>query len=321
LSPDAASSPRPRAKARLGLFRYSGWDAVPAFLAIAHLVLLIVLVLSWSQMNWLARALGACFYAFAIGWSSDSVAHNFIHNPFFVWRPLNRLMAYVLTLTNGAPQTMYGYIHMRHHAGNSDRIGTTGGTVDPISLYRYGAEGKVEPMASYVFKQFWRDDGPFTLARKIAAKRPVQAKEALHEFWVMIAAYAAAAAFDWRAVLCLAPFYYLGQCLSFLIAWYEHAGADPDQPIASGVSTYHYLYNWMFLNNGHHAEHHHRPKIHWTAMKAARTQTAAAQAAAGVRVIRPPHFLGFLDPSSAHIPTASAPSRAEPHRECDRASA
>jgi fatty acid desaturase len=285
------------------------------------LVLLIVLILSWSQINWPARALGACLYAFSIGWNLDSVAHNFIHNPFFVWRPLNRLMAYVLTLTNGAPQSMYGYIHMRHHAGNSDRIGADGRTVDPISLYRYGAEGKIEPMTSYVFKQFWRDDGPFTLARKIAAKRPGQAKEALHEFYVMIAVYLAAAAVDWRAVLCLAPFYYLGQCLSCLIAWYEHAGADPDQPIASGVSTYHRLYNWMFLNNGHHAEHHHRPKIHWTAMKAARIQTAAAQEAAGVRVIGPPHVLGFLDPSSALIPTASIRRQAHRHRESDHASA
>jgi fatty acid desaturase len=317
----SVSAARPAAKAHLGLFRYSGWDAVPALLAITHLALLVALVVSWSRLNWPERALGAGFYAFAIGWSLDSVAHNFIHNPFFVWRPLNRLMSYVLTLTNGAPQSMYAHIHMRHHAGNSDRIGADGRTVDPISLYRYGAEGRIEPMPSYVFKQFWRDDGPFTLARKIAQKRPAQAKEALHEFWAMIAVYGAAAAIDWRAVLCLAPFYYLGQCLSFLIAWYEHAGADPDRPIASGVSTYHGFYNWLFLNNGHHAEHHHRPKIHWTAMKAARIETAAAQAAAGVRVIRPPHFLGFLDPSSALIPTASAQREARHHRESDRASA
>ena len=285
---------RARPKVRLVMFRYSAWDAIPAALAFLHLALLVAFVLAWRQLNWPERLGGACLYAFAIGWSLDSVAHNFIHNPFFVWRPLNRLMSYALTLTNGAPQSMYAYVHMRHHAGNSDRQGADGTTVDPISLYRYGRNGDIEPAWSYVLKQFWRDDGPFTVARKIGRTRPEAAREARREFWVMLGVYGLAAAANLQAVLYLAPFYYLGQCLSFLIAWYEHAGAEPDEPMAAGVSTYHRLYNWAFLNNGYHAEHHHRPKIHWRAMPAARAETAAAQGRAGVRVIGPPHFLGFL---------------------------
>ena len=60
---------------------------------------------------------------------------------------------------------------------------------------------------------------------------------------------------------------YLGQCVSNLNGYYEHLGGDPDRPIAWGVSTYGRLYNWVFLYNGYHAEHHYRPKVHWTKMK------------------------------------------------------
>jgi fatty acid desaturase len=63
------------------------------------------------------------------------------------------------------------------------------------------------------------------------------------------------------------------------------------------VSSYHKLYNWLWFNNGYHAEHHFRPKLHWTKMKELHRQIAADQEAAGVRVITPPHALGFLDRS------------------------
>ena len=62
------------------------------------------------------------------------------------------------------------------------------------------------------------------------------------------------------------PFYYFGHSLSSLNGYYEHFKGDPDTPIAWGVSTYNRLYNWTWLYNGYHAEHHYRPKIHWTRM-------------------------------------------------------
>jgi len=123
----------------------------------------------------------------------------------------------------------------------------------------------------------------------------------------MLALYAVLAVINWQFVLFLAPFYYLGQSMSFLIAWYEHAGANPDLPIATGVSTYEPIYNWAFLNNGYHAEHHHQPKVHWTGMRALREETRAAQREANVRTLQWPHVLGFLDPSSRDVPTARPP--------------
>lgn len=298
---------RQRPRARAGLFRYAAWDAIPAALVYVQLGLIVAFFVAWPQLSWPARFAGATLYALGIGWNLDSVSHNFIHNPFFAWEPLNRLTSFALTFSLGTPQTMYKYVHMRHHAGNSDRVGADGTTVDPISLYQYGGDGKVEPALAYVFLQFWRDDGPFTVARAIAAKRPKEAREALEEFWAMSAFYAVLAILNWRFVLFMAPFYYLGQCLSFLIAWYEHAGANPDLPIATGVSTYGTLYNWTFLNNGYHAEHHHRPKVHWTQMRALREETRAAQAAAKVRTLSWAHPLGFLDRTAPPVATARRP--------------
>jgi fatty acid desaturase len=181
---------------------------------------------------------------------------------------------------------------MRHHAGNSDRPDAAGETIDPISVYRYGRGGQPEAAWRYVLLGFWRDDGPFTVARAIAAKRPAEARQALREFWVLVAVYAAALVVRWDFVLTLAPFYYLGQSFSFLIAYYEHRGADPDIPTATGVSTYEPVYNAAFLNNGYHAEHHYRPKQHWTRMRELRDEMVAEGAAPPV--IGPAHFLGFL---------------------------
>lgn len=270
----------------------------------AHLALLLTFFVVWNDLTWVERLAGAALYAFSIGWSLDSVSHNFIHNPFFAWEPLNRLTSLLLTLEVGTPQTMYKYVHMRHHAGNSDRIGADGHTVDPISLYQYGGGGKVEPVLSYVFRQFWRDDGPFTVARAIRARRPAEARQALQEFWAIVATYGLLLVLNWRFVLVMAPFYYLGHCLSFLIAWYEHAGADPDELIATGVSTYAPVYNWVFLNNGYHGEHHFRPKTHWTKMRELHAEIGEAQAAAKARTLRYAHFLGFLDRRAAPVPTA-----------------
>jgi fatty acid desaturase len=297
------SPPAARRKHR-GLMRSSQWDAIPGALVFGHFALLVWFFFSWGALTWPERLGCGLLYTLSVGWSLDSVAHNFIHNPFFTSPLLNRAVSYVLSFTLGVPQTMYKYVHMRHHAGNSDRIGPDGSTIDPISLYRYGDDDKPETVLPYVFMQYWRDDDPFTVAGLIRAKRPGEAQEAMHEFWAMIALYLGLALVNWQFILFMAPFYYLGQCFSALIAYYEHLGADPDKPIAWGVSTYEPVYNWLFLNNGYHGEHHYRPKQHWTEMEALRREIADQQTAAGARVIRPPHFFGFLARDVGSIATS-----------------
>jgi hypothetical protein len=60
------------------------------------------------------------------------------------------------------------------------------------------------------------------------------------------------------------------------------------------MPTFHKLYNWTWLYTGYHAEHHYRPKVHWTKMTAPRNSIRAEQVAQGVHVMGFCHALGFL---------------------------
>ncbi|HEY2750945.1 fatty acid desaturase [Phenylobacterium sp.] len=292
-----------------GLFRASPWDVVPATLALVQLGLVAAFFVAWPALSWPSRISLLLLYAFSVGWNLNSVAHNFIHNPFFRSERLNRLMSLVITLALITPQTMYRYVHLKHHAGNADRPNADGVTIDPLSIYQFGRDGKAEPMLSYVFLQYFRDDDPFALARKIGVKRPREARQALFEFWSVILVFGALLAFGivserWAFTPLMVVASYLGQCLSNLNGYYEHLGGNPDKPIAWGVSTYGRIYNWVFLFNGYHAEHHYRPKVHWTKMTALHRQIAEEQRREGVSVIGWAHFLGFLDPKTHRVPTA-----------------
>jgi len=111
---------------------------------------------------------------------------------------------------------------------------------------------------------------------------------------------------DWKFWLFFLPFYYLGHCCTYLNGFFLHYGGNPDKPIAWGVSSYAKWYNLLWFNNGYHAEHHFRPKVHWTKMKQLHQQIAEAQRREGVRVIEPPHALGFLDPNLPPIRYSTA---------------
>ncbi|HEX5264650.1 MAG TPA: fatty acid desaturase [Phenylobacterium sp.] len=283
---------------------------MPASLALIQLALVAAFFAAWPALSWPARIGGLLVYAFSVGWNLNSIAHNFIHNPFFESDRLNRLMSLVISLALISPQTMYRYVHLKHHAGNADRPNADGVTVDPLSIYQFGRDGKPEPVLSYVFLQFFRDDDPFALARKIGVRRPREARQALLEFWLIIIVFGAMLVFGlfsgrWAFTPLMVVASYLGQCLSNLNGYYEHLGGDPDKPIAWGVSTYGRLYNWVFLYNGYHAEHHYRPKVHWTKMTALHRQIAEQQRREGVAVIGWAHFLGFLDPKARRVPTAT----------------
>jgi len=104
--------------------------------------------------------------------------------------------------------------------------------------------------------------------------------------------------FNWRYIIFyFLPFFYLGHCFSYLNGYFRHYGANPDKPVAWGVSSYGKIYNWIFFYNGYHAEHHFRPKVHWTQMENFHQQIAGLQEQEGVRVIKRAHMLGFLDPN------------------------
>lgn len=65
-----------------------------------------------------------------------------------------------------------------------------------------------------------------------------------------------------RFGLCFLPGFGLGMLLCQLQGHYEHAGQSVT--VEPGVSYYGRLYNWLWFNDGYHAEHHRHPACHWS---------------------------------------------------------
>ena len=284
----------PRAK---GLFAWTAWDALPVLAGLAHVAFVVWIVAGFGARPWWANLLCGLAFAYAASWNINSVAHNFIHTAYFRWPALNYAFSLVESLALFTPQRFYAWVHLRHHQGNSDRPGPDGATHDWLSIYRHGQDGAAEPLWSYVFKGPFRDS-PGDIYQDLKARRPFDALFGRVELAAIALYVVALLVVDWRAVLFLVPFYYLGECASQLNGYFEHLGGDPDRPIAWGVSTYAPLYNLVWFNNGYHAEHHYRPAVHWTRLPAFHRAIADEQARAGVHVIETAHAVGFLAPAN-----------------------
>jgi fatty acid desaturase len=278
-------------------FAHTCWDAVPAAAGLFHLAYFLGLFFLYPHAPlWIMLILGF-IYSLMVNANINGVGHNFIHNPFFRSKLLNRLFGIMESIASCFSQTYYNAAHMQHHKGNSDRQDEHGQTVDWLSIYRHGHDGEAENPWSYVFLSLFRGDVG-------AVRRELRKRNNGDLFWgnLELAAFATTLfvmfLFNWRYVIFyFLPFWYLGHCFSYLNGYYRHYGANPDKPIAWGVSSYGKIYNWLFFCNGYHAEHHFRPKVHWTKMEAFRQSIEELQKQEGVRTIKHAHMLGFLDPS------------------------
>ena len=84
------------------LLRHSPWDA-----------LLIALSLTYGV--WLLSAPSIPLIGIGLWWTANTVAHNFIHTPFFRSRALNRAYSLFLSVLMGVPQSLWRDRHLRHH--------------------------------------------------------------------------------------------------------------------------------------------------------------------------------------------------------------
>jgi len=66
--------------------------------------------------------------AIALWWNSNTIAHNFIHRPFFHSAIANRAFSACLSVVLGLPQDLWRQRHLRHHAEAAH------GTARPIAL-------------------------------------------------------------------------------------------------------------------------------------------------------------------------------------------
>ena len=285
------------------IFAYSPWDAVPALCGVLHFCYVAALFIFFRHLPLWSLPVFGLIYSVSISWNINGIAHNFIHNPFFAWKPANKAFSWMLSVTMGFSQQFYELVHNRHHQGNSDRPDETGDTVDWLSIYRHGHDGEAESAWTYTFFGYFRDD-PKVIFNEIKRRNAFNARWGVFEIasWVILCILGFV--FNWKFMCFYLPFYYFGHCLSYLNGYFLHYGGNPDVPLAWGVSSYHKLYNWLWFYNGYHAEHHFKPRQHWTKMVDLHTQIREQQRRAGVRVIKPPHALGFLDPD---LPDRSRP--------------
>ena len=276
------------------IFANTRWDLVPTLAGFFHLGFFLAMFFLYPHTPLWVMLIMGFVYALMVNANINGVSHNFIHNPFFRPNWMNRAFESIACCFS---QTYYDVVHMQHHKGNADRPDDHGETIDWISIYRHGHDGEAENPWSYVFLSFFRDN-------PAAIRKELRKRGNRELMWgnIELASFATVLLvmflFNWRYILFFfLPFFYLGHCFSYLNGYFRHYGANPDKPIAWGVSSYGKLYNWLFFYNGYHAEHHFRPKVHWTKMEQFQRQIAQLQKQEGVRVINRAHMLGFLDPN------------------------
>src|SRR4051812_22089653 len=89
---------------RTGILRHSQWDAILIGLSVLHAALLIAFP-------------SAPLIALGLWWNANTIAHNFIHAPFFRSRRANVVYSAYLSAVLGIPQTLWRNRHLDHHAG------------------------------------------------------------------------------------------------------------------------------------------------------------------------------------------------------------
>jgi hypothetical protein len=89
----------------------------------------------------------ALLIAVGLWWTANTIAHNFIHLPFFDSREGNALFSVYLSLLLGVPQTLWRDRHMAHHAGKEWRM-------------RWNRQMIVEIMAVACVWAWWASHGP-----------------------------------------------------------------------------------------------------------------------------------------------------------------
>ncbi len=226
-----------RPKTDSKIFAHTRWDAIPALAGVLHLGYVILLFIAFRHLKWWALVPLGLIFSVSISWNINGVSHNFLHNPFFRWGFLNRFFSILESVTCGFSQVLYEDIHRRHHMGNADLPDETGKTIDPLSIYKHGEEGRAENPWSYIFVSFFRDD-PREAFDSIARKSKAEARWGVAEVVLFLGFYATLGYLNWHFICYFLPFWYFGHCLSYLNGYYLHYGGKPDVPLAWGVSSY-----------------------------------------------------------------------------------
>jgi fatty acid desaturase len=275
------------------LFRHSAWDVLPALCGVGTLALYLWTFLWFDRLSWWLLVPAFCAVALSYCWNLQCISHNFIHNPFFQSKWLNRAFSVLETLVIGVPQVLYHHYHMNHHWGDNDAKDAQGNTRDWSSIYRHSRDDKPELFWRYVFLSHFRVAVVPVLRVTLRQRQlPQLAVEGL----VLAGFWATMAVVNWRyLVFFYLPAYYVGWTLSYAEGYLEHYGCQPGNQFANSVSSYNRAYNLLWFNNGYHQEHHYDPKTHWTRMEELHRHIKPELEANHTRTLRGPHLTAMFE--------------------------
>jgi fatty acid desaturase len=275
------------------LWRYSALDALLLTIAVLQFAATTAWAVWFDRLPIVANLPIFAVLAFVFYFNPIVVTHNFLHTPFFRWRPLNNLFAMCNSANLGLPQVLYKYHHLIHHRFANDPI-RDGTTKDPSSTYRYGRDGRQEGFVRYSALGLFRDGTSHAYREALRHGQRAQFWRELSVIAVVVAVWIA---IDWRWFLAgYLPLFYVGWFLALMENYFEHYRAtDPANRMADSVSYYRPIYNRLMFNEGYHQEHHLKPHLHWTRRPAVHHQHREQFERAQAYSARFPPLLGFFD--------------------------
>jgi len=244
------------------MFKYSAKDSLLVIVSLTQVILLAAPAWVFDDLSWAEIAMIGFAQSFLYAMNYQCTGHNFLHNPFFTSKYMNRAFSLINTIALGASQTMYKYHHLNHHTFNNDIPTKYGETRDRSSIYRWSKSvGKEEGIISYsllgIFRSelhhIWKDTVKKREGWLAGCENVVLILFVAFLFWVNVS-YGVFYVFIW----------YIGQSLALAENYQEHKGAPNTCRLDNSVSAYASWYNAIWFNNGYHQEHHFRPQVHWT---------------------------------------------------------
>jgi fatty acid desaturase len=243
------------------MFKYSGKDGILACLSFLQVATWVIAVLYFDELTVSQLCLLGIANIMLMATNYECIAHNFMHNPFFKWKPLNKLFSIMNSIAMGMPQTIYNSEHINHHMYTNDRWKDDNPPRDGTSTFYYGKDNQEENWFTYTFLAYSR----------ISLKSQTKCAYKYSRNLVYVELLAIAIFFAWLLfsspiafLTFVIPAHYLGTCIASLENYVEHYSCDPENEKANSVSVYDRFYNFVWFNNGYHQEHHCEPKTHWT---------------------------------------------------------
>ena len=246
------------------LLAHSPLDGLLVILALVQSAILILGAVTAGRVPWGVSIVLGLVSAFLLCTNFMCIGHNFVHNPFFTSKRLNRLFAMFNSLNIGVPQTLHQIQHMHHHKFNNDAFDFGKKTTrDYTSTYRYGRPpGEEEHLLKYALLGTFRVDAAYLWAEVKRRKLAGSLAAELASMVLMLAILGLLNPIGLAAFY--VPVWMLGNVITQAENYLEHHGAIPGDRRTDSVSSYGLLYNLVWFNNGYHQEHHYRPQAHWS---------------------------------------------------------